>query len=161
MNTATISKTAINIAANAHALAVLGQEQYLVNKDAVRELKENFKSTVAWALKQKLGLGVKPDDMGHDLITKERLGQPLRGYDAEHDKQYEKGELATMAILLAAEDTALEPFVKGLPWPVSGYPDKRGKLDKITRLTVAGARIAGQLDIELEKAKAEKEVQHV
>lgn len=159
MNT-TISKAAINLAANNHALEVLGPEQFDKNKLAVKSIKEDFKTAVAWTLKQKLGLAVKPDDMGHNLITKERLGHDLRGFDAEHDQQYQNGELATMAIMLAAEVSRLEPFVKGLPWPVPGYPDKRGKLDKVRLLTVAGALIAAQLDIELAKSKKETEVQH-
>lgn len=39
----------LNEAAKRFALEVLGEEQYKSNKDAVREISENFKAGASWA----------------------------------------------------------------------------------------------------------------
>ncbi|WP_374949596.1 hypothetical protein [Mucilaginibacter sp.] len=158
----TIPKRKINAAAKQHALSVLGKEQFSKNKDAVRSITEDFKSASEWTMKTLFELGVSSTDQGHDLIGKERMTAIVKGYDADHDDKHDDDRLVVMAILLAAEDTELEPFVKGLPWPQDGYPDKRGKLDQVRRLTIAGQFLAAAIDQAIRKASpAESEVTNV
>jgi hypothetical protein len=147
-----ITKTAINLAADARALEVLGQDQYDSNKDAVRSIKEDFKAAVNWALSQPLR--VQSSDTGDVLISKERQMQIIRGYDATHDDKETDGRLAIAAGLYALDDTyySMEASELPWPWPTGGYPDKRGKLDRVRQLTISGALIAAEIDIEIRKA---------
>lgn len=85
---------------------------------------------------------------GDEMIAAERNDQIKRGYSAEHDDQETKGQLAWSAALYAADHTPISTNTKHLrwPWPDNSYPDKRGQLDRIRQLTIAGALIAAEID---------------
>ncbi|MHB8209124.1 hypothetical protein [Mucilaginibacter sp.] len=46
-----LSSKQIEAGAKAHALDILGQEQFKTNPEAVRSIKTDFKSAVKWTLK--------------------------------------------------------------------------------------------------------------
>jgi hypothetical protein len=103
-------------------------------------------------------------DQGHELITKERLQQMQRGFDAVHDDRETDGKLAIAAGLYVLDDTYYSMEASELPWPwkAGAYPDKRGKLDRVRQLTIAGALIAAEIDRLIRKATpAESEVPNV
>lgn len=95
---------------------------------------------------------IKPT--GLELVSQERARHFELGYDAEHDSYEVNGELAAAAALYAVDGTYLEDMLytdateydKLWPWPESSYPDKRGKIERIRELTVAGALIAAEID---------------
>jgi len=97
---------------------------------------------------------------GVQLIATERKRHFELGYDAHHDSHEVKGELAVAAGLYALDGTYADQIIKDvaadLPdeynpienelWPWADMPDKRGKLDRIRQLTIAGALIAAEID---------------
>lgn len=87
---------------------------------------------------------------GIELITLERRGQ-LREHkwDAEHDREHVNGELALAAICYAAPVPVkvLSPTQEWVdPWPWAPRWDKRAKHNRLTRLKIAGALIAAEID---------------
>jgi hypothetical protein len=92
---------------------------------------------------------------GAKLISDEREAQ-LEHYDADHDAHEVKGELAAAAALYAADDTYVDEILREKlsradytqlwPWHDGSYPDKRGILERIRQLTIAGALIAAEID---------------
>lgn len=92
---------------------------------------------------------------GAGLIALERISHTRRGYDAAHDDQYQDEELARAAALYAAEGTETDASLFSR-WPISGYPDRRGKIERIRQLTIAGALIAAEIDILIRKQLKEQ-----
>lgn len=95
---------------------------------------------------------------GVDLIKQERERHFELGYDASHDAHEVNGELAVAAGLYALDSTyANDIFHEAIAtgprtedtlalWPWEDMPDKRGNIDRIRELTIAGALIAAEID---------------
>lgn len=82
------------------------------------------------------------------LIASERRRQRAKGYDDEHDRSHDAGELAMLAGALIMDDfdhEAILEFVMelGTPWMKEMYAKKRERLES---LIVAGALIAAEID---------------
>ena len=60
--------------------------------------------------------------------------------------------MAVVAGLYVLDSTIIEPVVKNVTWPWPQFQDKRGKLDRVSQLTIAGALIAAEIDREIRKA---------
>lgn len=159
MNQLPLTTKEINAAADARALEVLGKVGYEKSKDVRMSIIDDFKAAAEWTMKAMLNVSPQPDDQAHQMITTERYEQILRGYDADHDDHLPEGRLLFGAVLLLVENSPLEHKFKDFtwPWPADEYPDKRGKLDNINRLRIAGALIAALLDRELRRSASKQE----
>lgn len=79
----------------------------------------------------------------------ERETHLAKGYDAEHDDHEDYGELAIAAAMYAADTTSLDTYIPDHEWPwpePDKYPDKRGEIDRIRQLAIAGALCAAEID---------------
>jgi len=100
---------------------------------------KDFASGVDWFLDSKMGVA---------LITKERWRHETIGYNAKHDDQETGDQLAIAAGLYALDTPYLDTPLAEIPWPwpVGKSPDKRGSINRVRQLTIAGALIAAEID---------------
>lgn len=94
---------------------------------------------------------------GLELIEEERARHIKLGFDALHDSTEVEQELAIAAGLYALDGTYAQQMLENVagpsglpddlwPWNDGSYPDKRGQLDRVRQLTIAGALIAAEID---------------
>lgn len=83
-----------------------------------------------------------------DMIAAERRRQVVaEGYDAEHDKRHDEGELAQAAVAYALPGNG--PVVKVSMWPFErgSFKETDGSVEeRIRELVKAGALIAAEID---------------
>jgi len=102
-----------------------------------------------------MGTPLKPHQVtfseGFLRILQERQRQiDQEGFDLEHDKEHDAGELARAAACYAASaggvSEVLNKWVGGELWPWAPEWDKRKEHSKIRQLEIAGALIVAELD---------------
>lgn len=127
------------------------------DESAVKIMVLDFKTIVDWTMVH-VNTILNQYGEGAQMILEERASHPDRGYDAAHDDQYKNNELAVMAACYAGDTPVLERILS-THWPNVNYPDKRGKLDRVRELVIAGGFVAAEIDRLIRKSVKAKEVQ--